>query len=100
MQQVLDHCEGPVVAVSDHVKLVADQIGRFVPQPFIPLGTDGFGLSDTRAALRQHFEVDTGHIVVAVLFGLFAKGEIKPATITEATRSYGIEPETRDPRET
>ena len=65
--EVLADVDGPIVAVTDFVKTVPDQIARWVPQPFIPLGTDGFGLSDTRTALRQHFEVDARHIVVATL---------------------------------
>ena len=52
-------------------------IARWVPRPFIPLGTDGFGRSDTRAALRRHFEIDAAHVVVAVLAGLVDKGEAK-----------------------
>ena len=56
--EALGDVDGPIVAVTDFVKAVPDQIARWVPQPFIPLGTDGFGLSDTRSALRRHFEVD------------------------------------------
>jgi len=100
LQRVLGEREGPVVAVSDHLKLVADQVGRFMPQPFVPLGTDGFGLSDTRAALRRHFEIDAAHIVMAVLWGLFEKGEIKAETVVDAGRHYGIDTEAEDPRET
>ena len=59
----LGAAEGPVVAVTDCMKTVPDQIARFVPQPFVVLGTDGYGFSDTRAALRRHFEVDAAHIV-------------------------------------
>ena len=68
--EALADVDGPIVAVTDFVKTVPDQIARWVPQPFIPLGTDGFGLSDTRTALRQHFEVDARHIVVATLHNL------------------------------
>ena len=57
----LRETEGPVVAVTDFLKSVPDQVARFVPQPFIPLGTDGYGYSDTRGALRRHFEVDAAH---------------------------------------
>jgi pyruvate dehydrogenase E1 component len=99
VQRVLGHREGPVVAVTDHIKLVADQIGRFSPEPFIPLGTDGFGLSDTRTALRRHFEVNAAHVVVAVLWGLFSKGEIKAETVLEASRLYGVDTAAPDPRE-
>ena len=62
---------------SDYVKAVPDQVGRFVPQPFIPLGTDGYGFSDVRPALRRHFEVDAASIVVAVLDGLAQTGDVK-----------------------
>ena len=61
--EAFDEVEGPVVAVTDFVKAVPDQIARWVPQPFVPLGTDGFGLSDARAPLRRHFEVDAAHVV-------------------------------------
>jgi pyruvate dehydrogenase E1 component len=90
--------DGPVVAVSDYVKLVADQIGRFVPQPFVPLGTDGFGFSDVRTALRRHFEVDAAHIVVAVLDALAQQGEVKGEIVEEAIRRYEIDPDATDPR--
>jgi pyruvate dehydrogenase E1 component len=92
--------EGPVVAVCDFVKLVADQIGRFVPQPFVPLGTDGFGFSDVRSALRRHFEVDAAHIVVAVLDALAQQGDVKGETVQEAIRRYELDAEAADPRST
>ena len=65
---------GPVVAVTDFMKAVPDQISRWVPGRYLTLGTDGFGRSDTREALRRHFEVDAAHIVVAVLSALAAEG--------------------------
>ena len=99
MQRVLGAGGGPVVAVTDFVKLVPDQIARWVPQPFIPLGTDGFGLSDTRPALRRHFEVDAAHIVTAVLWGLFLQGELKADAVNDAIRRYGIDPDLPDPRD-
>ena len=61
------------------------------------LGTDGFGRSDTREALRRFFETDAGHVVVAVLTGLAAEGRFDPATIDDAIRRYGIDPETAPP---
>ncbi len=92
--------EGPVIAVSDYVKLVADQIARFVPRPFVPLGTDGFGFSDVRSALRRHFEVDAAHIVVAVLDALAQQGEVKGTTVEDAIRRYGLDADAADPRTT
>jgi len=90
---------GPVVAVTDYMKMVPDQIARWAPGPFIPLGTDGYGFSDVRAALRRHFETDAAHIVVAALSGLAQQGEIKSEVVAEAIRRYDIDTEGTDPRE-
>jgi pyruvate dehydrogenase E1 component len=89
----------PVVAVTDYMKAVPDQIARWVPAPFIPLGTDGYGFSDTRASLRRHFETDAAHIVVAVLHGLAEAGEGKAEAVAEAIRRYDIDAEAVDPQE-
>ena len=89
---------GPVVAASDHMKAVPDQIARWVGQPFIPLGTDGFGRSDTREALRRHFEVDTAHVVVGALHGLAMAEQFSPAEVARAIREHGIDPDRIDPR--
>ncbi|MGH9026507.1 MAG: pyruvate dehydrogenase (acetyl-transferring), homodimeric type [Acidimicrobiia bacterium] len=96
----LDGTDGPVIAVSDFVKAVPDSVGRFVPQPFVPLGTDGYGFSDTRAALREHFEVDAGSIAVAVLDGLAVQGEVKAETVAEAIERYELDADAPDPRDT
>ena len=96
--RALADAAGPIVAVTDFLKAVPDQIARFVEAPFIPLGTDGFGRSDTRAALRRHFEVDAAHIVVAVLAELAATGEGKPSEVTAAIEKYGLDVEAPDPR--
>jgi pyruvate dehydrogenase E1 component len=90
--------EGPIVAVTDYMKMVPDQVARWVPGHFTPLGTDGFGRSDTRAALRHHFETDAAHVVVAVLDGLRATGDGKPEEVADAIARYGIDPEAVDPR--
>jgi pyruvate dehydrogenase E1 component len=91
--QSLESVDGPVIAVSDSMKAVPDQVARWVPGPFIPLGTDGFGRSDTRAALRRHFEVDAENIVVATLAALAEFGDVKPEVVAEAIERYGIDPE-------
>ncbi len=90
--------EGPVVAVTDHITLVPDQVGRWVPRTFVPLGTDGFGRSDTREVLRRFFEIDTGHIVVATLWGLARDGAVDASVVDDAIRRYDIDPEAGDPR--
>jgi len=89
---------GAVVAVTDFMKAVPDQVARWVPQPFVPLGTDGFGRSDTRERLREFFEVDMRQVVVATLFALAQQGEVKPETVAEAIAHYGIDADRTDPR--
>lgn len=85
---------GPVVAVSDFMRIVPEQVARFVPnRSFTPLGTDGMGRSDTRAALRRHFEIDAPHIVVAVLHEFSISGDIKSEVVSEAIKRHGINPE-------
>jgi pyruvate dehydrogenase E1 component len=95
----LAQAEGPIVAVTDFMKAVPDQISRWVPSRFTPLGTDGFGRSDTREALRRHFETDAAHVVVAVLDGLRATGEGKAEEVADAIKRFGIDPNAIDPRE-
>ena len=68
----------------------SDQIARWVPQDYASLGTDGFGRSDTRAALRRHFHVDGPSIVVAVLEMLARRGEVKPELVSEAVARYQL----------
>jgi pyruvate dehydrogenase E1 component len=99
VQRMLEPGKGPVVAVTDFVKLVADQAARWMPQPFIPLGTDGFGMSDTRPALRRHFETDAAHIILAMLWGLFLQGAVTADTVSDAARQYGIDVDLPDPRD-
>ncbi|MBO0886808.1 MAG: pyruvate dehydrogenase (acetyl-transferring), homodimeric type, partial [Acidimicrobiales bacterium] len=96
--EALSAAEGPVVAVTDYMKAVPEQVARWIPAHFTPLGTDGFGRSDTRAALRRHFEVDAAHVVVAVLAALAATGEGKTEDVADAIARYGIDPEATDPK--
>jgi pyruvate dehydrogenase E1 component len=90
---------GPIVAVTDYMKAVPDQIGRFMKAPFIPLGTDGYGRSDTRVALRRHFEVDAGSISVAVLDGLAHQEQLPRHVVAAAIEHYGLDTELPDPRD-
>jgi pyruvate dehydrogenase E1 component len=91
--------DGPVVAVTDFMKAVPDQIGRFVHRPFIPLGTDGYGVSDTRPALRRHFEIDARHVVIGVLHGLQTQGAIEREVVRDAIKRYDVDPDRVDPRD-
>ena len=96
--QLLADAAGPIVAVTDFMKAIPDQIARWVPGSFLPLGTDGFGRSDARPALRRHFEIDAGHIVVAVLTQLAADGAVDASEIGKAIAHYGIDSDSVDPR--
>lgn len=86
----LNGTPGPVIAVSDYMRAVQDQIAPWVEQEFVSLGTDGFGLSDTRGALRRHFKVDAESIVIATLAELAKAGEVKQSVIQEAIDKYQI----------
>ncbi len=89
--QMLDGAPGPVVAVSDWIRAVPDQIARWVPAPYSSLGTDGYGFSDTRAAARRFFHVDAESITLAVLSQLARRGEVKPESLGEAIEKYGLD---------
>ena len=82
---------GPVVAASDYVRLYAEQIGPFVDQRYVTLGTDGFGRSDTREALRHFFEVDRYWVTLAALKALADEGAIDRSKVAEAIVKYGID---------
>jgi pyruvate dehydrogenase E1 component len=87
----LKGASGPVVAVSDYMRSVQDQIAPWVEQEFVSLGTDGFGLSDTRGALRRHFKVDAESIVVTTLAQLAKSGEVKESVVQEALTKYRLD---------
>jgi pyruvate dehydrogenase E1 component len=96
--QLLGGSSSPVVAVTDFMKAVPEQVARFVTgRRFVPLGTDGMGRSDTREALRHHFEVDAGHVVVAVLSALLDDGLASADEVRDAMERHGIDPEAIDP---
>jgi pyruvate dehydrogenase E1 component len=91
---------GPIVAVTDYMKAVPDQVARWMPEDrqLLPLGTDGFGRSDTRESLRRFFETDTSHVVVAVLSALMSRGDASPEDVAKAIRHYGIDADAPEPR--
>ena len=102
--QCLEGTQGPAIASTDYIRNFAEQIRAYVPNDFYVLGTDGFGRSDSRAALRSHFEVDRYYVTIAALKGLAdqqktAKGEgtITAKTVLEAMQKYGIDPEKPNP---
>jgi pyruvate dehydrogenase E1 component len=101
--RALGGTDAPVVAVSDWMRAVPDLVRQWVRAPFTTLGTDGFGLSDTRPAVRRHFAVDAESITVAALATLAERGETERSAVTEAAAKYRIDdpqaagPQTSDP---
>jgi pyruvate dehydrogenase E1 component len=97
LAEALGPAPAPVVAASDYMRIVADQIARYVPADFSSLGTDGFGRSDTREALRRFFEVDAAAIAVAALYQLSRAGKVAPEKVEQAIRDLEIDPDQPDP---
>ncbi|WP_036300034.1 pyruvate dehydrogenase (acetyl-transferring), homodimeric type [Methylotenera sp. L2L1] len=87
----LKDAKGPVVASTDYMKSFAEQIQRFVPNKFVALGTDGFGRSDSREALRDFFEVNRYYVVVAALKALSDEGKLPVAKVAEAVKKYSLD---------
>jgi len=88
---------GPVIASTDYIKAYPDQIRQWVPARYRVLGTDGFGRSDTRRALRRFFEVDRHYVVLAALKELADEGAVDPGRVKEAIERYEIDPDTPIP---
>ncbi|MDR2219898.1 MAG: pyruvate dehydrogenase (acetyl-transferring), homodimeric type [Methylobacillus sp.] len=97
VEQCLKKAEGPVIASTDYMKAFADQIRAFVPQRFVTLGTDGFGRSDSREALRKHFEVDRHYVVLAALKALADDGKLPVSKAAEAIKKYRINADKPNP---
>jgi pyruvate dehydrogenase E1 component len=97
LERALDGIDGPFVAVSDYMRLVPEQIARFLPGPLTALGTDGFGRSDTRQALRRHFEVDAEHVAFAALHALARADRFEAQRLGRAADELGIDPDQPDP---
>ena len=89
--------KSPIVAASDYVTSYAAQIAPFIEAPFLALGTDGFGRSDTRAALRRFFEVDRHHIVVAALYSLAESGACDHLIVSSAIKRYELDSDVAAP---
>ena len=97
VEECLAERPGPYIAATDYMKIVPDQIQRWVPGTFVSLGTDGYGRSDARAALRRHFEVDQRYIAVTALKALADDGVLDQKTVAQAIEKYGIDPDRPDP---
>ena len=93
---MLEGTEGPIIAASDYMKAVQDQIAPWLPGRYVALGTDGFGRSDNREHLRQHFEVNAASIAAAALSKLARDGKFDAKKAAKAMVELGIDPEKAD----
>jgi pyruvate dehydrogenase E1 component len=93
----LSATEGPIVATTDYMRALPEMIARWFPGRFHALGTDGFGRSDSRPALRRHFEVDSEHVAYAALYQLARTGKLPRKELGKAMKELGIDPEQADP---
>ena len=97
LQACLADRPGPFIAATDYMKIVPDQVRRWIPGTFVTLGTDGYGRSDDRKALRQHFEVDKRYIAVTALKALADDDVLDQKTVLEAIEKYAIDSDKPDP---
>ncbi len=97
LQKTLEGLDGPCVAVSDYVRQVPQQIAPWIPGGLLALGTDGFGRSDSRKALRRFFEIDAEHLAVAALYALSRKGSVEARLVAQAARDLGVSTDDQAP---
>jgi len=98
INKVLSNHDGPVIAVSDYVKLVAEQVSPYIRKRyFTALGTDGFGRSDTRQNLRSHFEINKEYIVISALDALKREKKINASLVVDALKKYNINTKKENP---
>jgi pyruvate dehydrogenase E1 component len=97
VEECLGDGDAPVVAATDYMKALPDGIRQWVPARFEVLGTDGFGRSDFRKALRRFFEVDRHHVVVTALRALEREGEVEASVVADAMKKYEIDTDAPDP---
>ena len=95
--QCLDGAPGVLIAASDYVKAMPDAIDRWLPRPLTALGTDGYGRSESRAALREFFEVDYRYVIVATLAALARDGKIDAGVVEQAMKAHNVNPDKANP---
>jgi pyruvate dehydrogenase E1 component len=97
VEQVLGADGGPIIVATDWIKALPDMVTRWMQAPYIVLGTDGFGRSDTRESLRAWFGIDAPNIAAAAYTGLVQCGELEPKAAAAAIRELGLDPDSPDP---
>ena len=95
--RALESAPGPVIAASDYLRAVPDMLSRWIPRPYLTLGADGFGRSDTREALRRFFEIDAEHIAAATLSALCQQGQLTAGAVASAFQQLGVDAEAVEP---
>ena len=95
--QCFQGTEGPIIAASDYLKVLPDLVDRWLPRPLVSLGTDGFGRSESRADLRNHFEVDARFVTVATLAALAREGQVEAKAVHKAIKDLQVDPEKINP---
>jgi pyruvate dehydrogenase E1 component len=100
VETCLSNTTGPIVAATDYVRALPDLIRTWVPRRYVTLGTDGYGRSDTREALRRFFEVDRKAIVISALKALCDEERVAPAAVEEALARYGVSSSAANPWDT
>ncbi len=95
--QLLEGQDGPVIASTDYMKIFAEQVRPYISAPYITLGTDGYGRSDTRSQLRHFFEVDAKYIVLAAVSALAEQGDVPKKLVSDVMKRYDINPDKPDP---
>jgi pyruvate dehydrogenase E1 component len=97
VEQQLEGHSGPIIAASDYVRAVSEQVAPWMPAPFLALGTDGMGRSETRPALRRHFEVDAEFVALGALWQLAQQRAISLQEVEKAIKTLGIDPQKASP---
>jgi len=97
LETVLEGSEGPFIASSDYVQAHSEQVAQFLPNDFLALGTDGMGRSETRPALRRHFEVDEQCVAIATLYQLSKQGKLEAGEVEQAIKDLDVDPEKINP---
>jgi pyruvate dehydrogenase E1 component len=97
LTRAIESAPGPIVAATDYLRAVPDMVSRWISRPYVTLGTDGFGRSDTRESLRRFFETDAEHIAAAALSALCQQGQVSAGVVTKAYQQLGLDPEAGDP---
>jgi pyruvate dehydrogenase E1 component len=97
LTSILEGVEGPFIAASDFMKALPDLIREWIPGRLTSMGTEGFGMSDTREELRRHFEIDREMITIGVLDALRKEGKVSAQVVAEAIEELGVDPEKIEP---